>query len=39
MTVEDAVVERSAHHRPVTLMARLTLQRTLDPAWVDAVFA
>jgi hypothetical protein len=31
MTVVDAVVERFAHHSPVTLMARLALQRTLDP--------
>ncbi len=39
MTVVDAVVERFAHHSPVTLMARLALQRTLDPAWIDEVFA
>lgn len=39
MTVVDAVVERFAHHSPVTLMARLALQRALDPAWIDDVFA
>jgi IS4 transposase len=39
MTVVDAVVERFAHHSPVTLMARLALQRTLKPSWIDEVFA
>lgn len=35
----DAVVERFARFSPVTLMARLTLQRALDPGWIDEVFA
>lgn len=34
----DAVVERCAEQSPVTVMARLALQRALDPAWIDALF-
>lgn len=34
----DAVVERCARHSPVTVMARLALERALEPAWVDAMF-
>lgn len=36
--VMDAIVERFVEQTPVTVMARLALQRALDPAWVDAVF-
>jgi IS4 transposase len=36
--VMDAVVERFAEQSPVTVMARLALQRALDPAWLDALF-
>lgn len=36
--VMDAVMERFAQHSPLPLMARLALQRALDPAWIDAVF-
>lgn len=34
----DAVIQRCAKHSPVTVMARLALQRALEPAWVDALF-
>jgi hypothetical protein len=34
----DAVVQQCAKHSPVTVMARLALQRALDPAWIDAMF-
>lgn len=34
----DAVVERCAEQSPVTVMARLALQRALEPAWIDALF-
>lgn len=36
--VMDAVVERFAEQSPITLMARLALQRALEPAWIDALF-
>jgi IS4 transposase len=36
--VMDAVVERCAQHSPITVMARLALQRALEPAWIDALF-
>lgn len=36
--VMDAVVERFVEQSPVTVMARLALQRALDPAWVDTLF-
>lgn len=36
--VMDAVVERCVKHNPVTVMARLALQRALEPAWVNAMF-
>ena len=36
--VMDAVVERSIVKSPVTVMARLALQRALEPAWVDELF-
>jgi hypothetical protein len=39
MKVVDAVVERFAHHSPVTLMVRLALQRAFDPRWIDEVVA
>lgn len=36
--VMDAIVERFVEKTPITVMARLALQRALEPAWVDAVF-
>jgi len=36
--VLDAVVERFLEHSPVTVMARLALQRALEPAWIDDLF-
>lgn len=36
--VMDAVVERCAEQSPVTVMARLALQRVLEPAWIDELF-
>lgn len=36
--VMDAVIERCAQHSPVTVMARLALQRSLAPEWIDALF-
>jgi IS4 transposase len=36
--VMDAVVERCVKQSPVTVMARLALQRALEPAWVDELF-
>ena len=36
--VIDEVVERCVEQSPVTVMARLALQRALEPAWVDALF-
>jgi IS4 transposase len=36
--VMDAIVERFVEQTPITVMARLALQRALEPAWVDAVF-
>jgi len=36
--VMDAIVERFVEQTPITVMARLALQRALDPAWVNAVF-
>lgn len=36
--VMDAVVERCVVQSPVTVMARLALQRALEPAWVDELF-
>ena len=35
----DAVLGRFVAAAPVAVMARLVVQRTLSPAWVDAVFA
>ncbi len=34
----NAVVSHCAKISPLTVMARLALQRALDPAWVDALF-
>lgn len=34
----DAVLERFIEHSPVTVMARLALQRAIEPAWLDALF-
>ncbi|WP_249221430.1 hypothetical protein [Cupriavidus sp. KK10] len=36
--VLDAVVERFIEHSPISVMARLGLQRALDPAWIDELF-
>ncbi|WP_455289796.1 hypothetical protein [Cupriavidus necator] len=36
--VLDAVVERILEHSPITVMARLALQRSLEPAWIDDLF-
>lgn len=36
--VMDAVIARCAEGSPVTVMARLALQRALEPAWVDELF-
>lgn len=36
--VMDAGVERCAEQSPVTVMARLALQRALEPAWIDDLF-
>lgn len=36
--VMDAIVERFVEQTPITVMARVALQRALEPAWVDAVF-
>ncbi|WP_250480123.1 MULTISPECIES: IS4 family transposase [unclassified Caballeronia] len=32
------VVDRFLQHSPVTVMARVALQRALDPEWIDALF-
>jgi hypothetical protein len=34
----SAVVARFEEQTPLTGMARLTIQRVLDPAWLDALF-
>jgi IS4 transposase len=34
----DAVVARFEEQSPLTVMARLTVQRVLDPAWLDELF-
>jgi IS4 transposase len=36
--VMDAVIERCAEQSPVTVMARLALQRALAPEWVNELF-
>lgn len=36
--VMDAVIARCAGRSPVNVMARLALQRALEPAWVDELF-
>jgi IS4 transposase len=36
--VMDAVISRCIEKSPVTVMARLALQRALEPAWIDALF-
>ena len=33
--VLDAVVERFIEHSPISVMARLGLQRALDPTWIE----
>lgn len=35
--IMDAVVERFVKESPITLIARLALQRALEPAWIDAL--
>jgi IS4 transposase len=34
----DAVVQRCVEQSPVTVMARLAMQRALEPDWIDALF-
>jgi IS4 transposase len=34
----DAVIARFAEQSPLTVMARLTVQRVLDPTWLDELF-
>ena len=34
----EAVIARFEEQSPLTVMARLTVQRVLDPAWLDALF-
>lgn len=36
--VMDTVVERFVEQTPITVMARLALQRALEPAWIDTLF-
>lgn len=36
--VMDAIVEHFVKQTPITVTARVALQRALDPTWVDAVF-
>ena len=36
--VMDAVVQRFVKQSPATVMARLALQRALEPGWIDALF-
>lgn len=36
--VMNAVIARCAEKSPVTVMARLALQRALEPAWIDGLF-
>lgn len=37
--VLDAVLSRFVEKTPITVMAQLTLQRALDPAWIESIFA
>jgi IS4 transposase len=37
-TMLDAVVERFVKHSPITVMARLALERVLEPSWMDELF-
>jgi IS4 transposase len=36
--VMDSVMDRFAQRAPITVMARLALQRALDPHWIDTLF-
>ena len=36
--VMDAVVARCAEQSPITVMARLAMQRTMTPEWIDELF-
>lgn len=36
--VMDAIVREFAKESPVTLMARVALQKAVSPEWVDALF-
>ena len=36
--VIDAVISHCIGKNPVTVMARLALQRAREPAWIDALF-
>lgn len=36
--ISNEVLERFAKHSPITVMARLGMERALDPRWIDEVF-
>ena len=36
--ISNEVLERFGKHSPITVMARLAMQRALDPRWIDEVF-
>jgi hypothetical protein len=36
--VMDAVAKRFVEQSPITVMARVALQRALEPEWIDALF-
>lgn len=36
--IMDTVIERFTEQTPITVMARLSMQRALDPDWIDALF-
>lgn len=36
--LDDSILERFVETTPLTVMARMALERALDPAWVDALF-
>ena len=36
--LDDSILERFVETTPLTVMARMALERALDPGWVDALF-
>jgi IS4 transposase len=36
--LDDSILERFVETTPLTVMARMALERALDPSWVDALF-